>query len=91
MAHSEKDTNGEGRRRRPISDEPREATETDAGSGQGTVTGPPKGETQNRPILDGSTMSDEQEKEVEDPRKGMTDPALIRDIEHGKKTINPYG
>ena len=26
-----------------------------------------------------------------DPRKGMTDPALIRDIESGKKIVNPYG
>lgn len=71
--------------------EPREATDTDAGTGQGTSSGPPEGETQDRPVLDGSTLTDEEEKQVEDPRKGMSDPALIRDVESGKKTLNPYG
>lgn len=40
------------------------------------------------PVLDGS--EDHSEGDV-DPRKGMTDPALIRDIESGEKTVNPYG
>ncbi len=45
-------------------------------------------ETLDEPVLDGA--EDHSDTEV-DPRKGMSDPALIRDIEHGKKTTNPYG
>lgn len=89
MTHAKDETNRE--EYLSAQDEPHEATEDDAGSGQGTVSGPPEGETQDRPILDGSTMSDEEEEKVEDPRKGMTDPALIRDTESGKKSTNPYG
>lgn len=46
------------------------------------------GETLDQPVLDGA--EDHSETDI-DPRKGMSDPALIRDIEHGKRTINPYG
>lgn len=42
----------------------------------------------DEPVLDGA--DDHTEDDV-DPRKGMSDPALIRDIEHGEKTVNPYG
>lgn len=45
-------------------------------------------DTIDEPVLDGAT--DHSEKDV-DPRKGMDDPALIRDVETGKKTKNPYG
>ena len=71
--------------------EPHEATETDAGNGQGTVDKSPTGETLDHPVMDGSTLSDEEEREVVNPRRGMEDPALIRDTEEGKKTPNPYG
>jgi hypothetical protein len=42
----------------------------------------------DEPVLDGA---DEYVDEDVDPRKGLSDPALIRDIESGKKTTNPYG
>lgn len=42
----------------------------------------------DHPMLDGA---EEHIDEDVDPRKGMSDPALIRDIESGKKTANPYG
>lgn len=45
-------------------------------------------EVADEPVLEGS--EDHSEKDI-DPRKGMSDPALIRDIEEGKKTVNPYG
>ncbi|MGJ0203736.1 hypothetical protein NHL51_06210 [Leucobacter sp. gxy201] len=45
-------------------------------------------ETIDEPVMDGAT--DHSDDDV-DPRKGQTDPALIRDIESGKKTANPYG
>lgn len=45
-------------------------------------------ETIDEPVLDGA---DETFNPDADPRKGMEDPALIRDIESGKKTVNPYG
>lgn len=45
-------------------------------------------ESVDDPVLEGS--EDHSETEI-DPRKGLTDPALIRDIDSGKKTVNPYG
>lgn len=45
-------------------------------------------ETVDEPVLDGA---EEHEDEDVDPRKGLSDPALIRDIDAEKKTINPYG
>jgi hypothetical protein len=44
--------------------------------------------TIDEPDMDGA---EEHLEEDVDPRKGMTDPALIRDIESGKKTTTPYG
>jgi len=44
-------------------------------------------ETVNEPVLDGA----EDSAPDVDPRKGQSDPALIRDVESGKKTVNPYG
>jgi len=44
--------------------------------------------TLDTPVLDGA----EEHAETDiDPRKGEDDPALIRDVESGKKTVNPYG
>ena len=68
---------------------PHEATRFDAGNGQGTVSGPPDGETQDRPILDGSTQGAAAEREVDNPRRGMEDPGLVRDTETGEKTPVP--
>ncbi|MBO1903083.1 hypothetical protein J4H92_14155 [Leucobacter weissii] len=45
-------------------------------------------ETIDTPVLDGAT--DHSDDDV-DPRKGDSDPALIRDTETHKKTVNPYG
>jgi len=45
-------------------------------------------ETLDEPVMDGA---DEKLDADVDPRKGMEDPALIRDIDSGKKTANPYG
>lgn len=45
-------------------------------------------ETIDEPVMDGA---DEKLDPNADPRKGMSDPALIRDIDSGKKTTNPYG
>ncbi len=42
----------------------------------------------DEPVLDGA---EEHPEEQIDPREGMTDPALVRDVETGKKTVNPYG
>lgn len=54
------------------------ATEFDAGTGQGTVSGPPRGtELQQRPILDGSTQDDIAEATVPNPYRGQYDPATI--------------
>lgn len=59
-------------------DKPHPASATDAGSGQGTVSGPPHGKTQDRPVLDGSTQSRESEREVDNPWRGVYDPELHR-------------
>lgn len=45
-------------------------------------------ETLDEPVLEGA---EEVIEEDIDPRKGQSDPALIRDVESGKKTVNPYG
>ncbi|MBK0419165.1 hypothetical protein JD276_08980 [Leucobacter sp. CSA1] len=67
---------------------PHEATRFQASNGAGTVSGPPPGETQDRPILDGST-EDEAERHVENPRRGMENPELIRHPETGEETPTP--
>lgn len=45
-------------------------------------------ETIDEPVLDGAT---DPVRGDEDPRKGMSDPGLIRDVDSGKKSKNPYG
>ncbi len=56
---------------------PHPATRLDAGTGQGTVSGPPRdSEFQERPILDGSTQGAMTEASVPNPHRGQTDPAL---------------
>lgn len=68
----------------------REPSRFDAGDGQGTSSGPPKDvDVQERPILDGSTEPDTVEREVENPRRGMEDPGLIRHPEHGEEKEIP--
>lgn len=47
----------------------------------------PKEGTIDKPIMDGA---DEKFEGDEDPRKGRTDPALIRHPEKDDKTIAPY-
>ena len=44
-------------------------------------------ETLDEPVLDGATEPDSPDV---NPRKGMADPQLIRDIETERKTVNPY-
>lgn len=59
-------------------DPPHPASRYDAGTGQGTVTGPPYDvEVQERPILDGSTESAESEASVPNPYRGLSDPARV--------------
>lgn len=58
-------------------DPPHGPSRLDAGTGQGTVTGPPHTEFQERPILDGSTQSAEAEASVPNPYRGQSDPAGI--------------
>lgn len=57
-------------------EEPHAASRFDAGTGQGTVSGPPPGETQDRPILDGSTEGGEAERGTVNPHRGRADPSL---------------
>ncbi|MBK0422110.1 hypothetical protein JD292_08480 [Leucobacter sp. CSA2] len=45
-------------------------------------------ETLDEPVMDGATEPFDADA---DPRKGEDDPALIRDVESGKPTTNPYG
>ena len=65
-------------------DQPHKADRIDAGTGQGTVSKHPEGETQDRPVLDGSTESAAAEASTDNPRRGMVDPGLIRHPERGK-------
>lgn len=54
------------------------ATRFDAGTGQGTVSGPPyEYELQERPILDGSTMGPVTEASVPNPYRGQADPSAM--------------
>ena len=69
-------------------DPPHEASRFDAGTGQGTVSGPPTGvKFQERPILDGSTQSAEAEASVPNPYRGQTDPAQM----HRQPALNDTG
>lgn len=45
-------------------------------------------ETIDEPVMDGATETFDPNA---DPRKGYDDPALIRHVDTGKKTTNPYG
>lgn len=57
---------------------PHEATHFDAGTGGGTVSGVnDDAATQDRPLLDGSTMSPITERTVPNPYRGVEDPATI--------------
>lgn len=66
-----------------------EATETEASNGMGTVGSPPKGGTQDRPLLDGATVDYGREGQIHNPRYGMEDPELVRHTETGEKTPTP--
>lgn len=62
-----------------IMDSPHGPTRYDAGTGRGTVSGPPYGEKfQDRPILDGSTQSAAFEASVPNPTRGQSDPAAMK-------------
>lgn len=57
------------------SEPPRQPSRFDAGTGQGTSSGPPDDvEFQDRPVLDGSTLSDASEAQVRNPHRGQADP-----------------
>lgn len=60
-------------------DPPHPASRFDAGTGQGTVSGP-RWDTEllEHPVLDGSTQSAEAEASVPNPYRGRNDPALVR-------------
>ncbi len=66
-----------------------EETATEASNGEGTASSPPKGGTQDRPILDGSTVDYGREGRIDNPRYGMEDPGLVRHPETGEKTPTP--
>lgn len=66
-----------------------EATETEAQNGHGTASAPTGGETQNRPILDGSTVDYGRAGSGVNPRYGEEDPGLVRHPETGEKTPTP--
>ncbi|QAB17005.1 hypothetical protein Leucomu_02915 [Leucobacter muris] len=66
-----------------------EETATEASNGKGTAASPPKGGTQDRPILDGSTVDYGREAKADNPRYGMDDPGLVRHPETGEKTPTP--
>lgn len=68
-----------------VGDQPHEATKTEASDGLGTVGNDKSpGETQDRPILDGATMTREAEAATENPFRGKSDPALS-----GEKPLPP--
>ena len=67
---------------------PHEATRFRASNGAGTVSGPPPGETQDRPILDGASEG-ESDRDVQNPRRGMENPELVRHPETGEETPTP--
>lgn len=59
-------------------EKPHPASAHDAGNGQGTIHEWLHSRTQEHPILDGSTQSAEVEHDVENPWRGLYDPALTR-------------
>lgn len=61
-----------------ITEAPHKATRYDAGTGQGTSHGPPRGVAfQDRPVLDGSTQSYVVEHSVPNPTRGEDDPQSV--------------
>lgn len=67
------------REQEEVFDPPHGPSRFDAGTGQGTVTGPPKDTRfQERPILDGSTQSSAVEASVPNPYRGQDDPAQMK-------------
>ncbi|MGO1539029.1 MAG: hypothetical protein ACTHZ9_09385 [Leucobacter sp.] len=54
------------------------ATEHSASNGKGTVNGPPRGKTQDRPILDGASETYEVDPEPGNPWRGVENPQLTR-------------
>lgn len=68
------------REREQMPEPPHPATRFDAGTGQGTVTGPPHDSPlQERPILDGSTQNYFAEATVPNPNRGESDPAQMKE------------
>lgn len=55
---------------------PHEASRYDAGTGQGTISRMPTGETIDHPVLDGATETDEAQRSTENPFRGRRDPSL---------------
>lgn len=75
----------------PVKPTPHVHDRTHAGDGQGTTTSIDDEETLDRPILDGSSMTEAEEHDVDNPWRGLEDPALSRHPERGSKSKNPYG
>lgn len=86
-----RDEHGEVVRQPEHKPEPHSPDKTHAGDGQGTTTSIHEEGTLERPILDGSSMTDEEEHDVDNPWRGLEDPALSRHPETGQKSKNPYG
>lgn len=58
-------------------DPPHPASRFDSGNGNGTILRSPTGATLDHPILDGATESWHAEHDVENPWRGVADPALV--------------
>lgn len=71
--------------RTPYIDLPREESKFDSGSGQGTIDRWPPGKTMEHPILDGATSAPQAEHDVENPWRGLDDPALIVHPERSRR------
>lgn len=67
---------------------PGEPEETTADGPQTTPAEAGSADSLDEPVLDGA---EDHSRDDIDPRKGLADPALIRDIDAEKKTTNPYG
>lgn len=66
--------------------EPHKHDATHAGDGQGTTMSIDDEPTLDRPILDGASMTDDEEREVDNPWRGHRDPALERHPEREHPT-----
>lgn len=66
------------------------ANEHEASNGAGTVSAPPRGETLDHPVLDGSTEHFSVEEAIDkNARFADEDPGLVRHPETGEKTPVP--